>query len=63
MQQHHDIGSQNKKANITIYFISNHPDEFDIHYLLIFFTTTEIFKIKICKNHKLLFPIFRLLKH
>ena len=45
MQQHHDIGSQNKKANITTQFISNHP-EFDIHYLLIFFTTTEGLKFK-----------------
>ena len=29
MTQHHDIGSQNKKANITIWFINNHPNEFD----------------------------------
>ena len=39
MQQHHDIGSQSK-----VWFISNDPDEFDIHYLLIFFKTTEGFK-------------------
>ena len=46
MQQHHDIRSQNKKANITIQFISNHSDELDIYYPLIFFTTTKGLKFK-----------------
>lgn len=46
MKQHHDTGGQNKKPNITVQFTSNHPDEFDIHYPLIFYKTTEGFKVQ-----------------